>query len=104
MGGAESLYVGLNHLDQFAWIAPMSAAIFDDPAETFPKLDQTQAAMIKLLWIACGKEDNLIKSNRQFKSWLASRNIKFESVETEGAHTWQVWRRNLTDLVPLLFR
>jgi len=56
------------------------------------------------LWIACGKEDNLIKSNRQFKSWLASRNIKFESVETEGAHTWQVWRRNLTDLVPLLFR
>ena len=104
MGGAESLYVGLNHLDQFAWIAPMSAAIFDDPAATFPKLDQTQAATIKLLWIACGKEDNLIKSNRQFKSWLASRNIKFESVETEGAHTWQVWRRNLTDLVPLLFR
>jgi enterochelin esterase family protein len=104
MGGAESLYVGLNHLDQFAWIAPMSAAIFDDPAATFPKLDQTQAATIKLLWIACGKEDNLIKSNRQFKSWLASRNIKFESVETEGAHTWQVWRRNLTDLVPLLFK
>jgi enterochelin esterase family protein len=104
MGGAESLYVGLNHLDQFAWIAPMSAAIFDDPDATFPKVDQKQAAAIKLLWIACGKEDNLIKNNRQFKNWLASRNIKFESVETEGAHTWQVWRRNLTDLVPLLFR
>ena len=58
----------------------------------------------ELICIACGKEDNLIKSNRQFKSWLASRNIKFESVETEGAHTWQVWRRNLTDLVPLLFK
>ena len=104
MGGAESFYVGLNHLDQFAWIAPMSAAVFDDPASTFPNLDQKQAAKIKLLWIACGKDDDLIKNNRQFKSWLASRNIKFQSVETEGAHTWQVWRRNLTELTPLLFR
>jgi enterochelin esterase-like enzyme len=104
MGGAESLYVGLNHLDQFAWIAPMSAAIFDDPIATFPRLDQKHAASIKLLWIACGKEDDLVKNNRQFKSWLASRNIKFESVETEGAHTWQVWRRNLSELAPLLFK
>jgi enterochelin esterase-like enzyme len=104
MGGAESFYVGLNHLDQFAWIAPMSAAVFDDPASTFPNLDQKQAAKIKLLWIACGKDDDLITNNRQFKSWLASRNIKFQSVETEGAHTWQVWRRNLIEVAPLLFR
>jgi enterochelin esterase family protein len=104
MGGAESFYVGLNHLDQFAWIAPMSAAVFDDPASTFPGLDEKQAAKIKLLWIACGKDDDLIKNNRQFKNWLASRNIKFQSVETEGAHTWQVWRRNLVELAPLLFR
>jgi len=46
----------------------------------------------------------LIKNNRKFKSWLASRNIKFDSVETAGAHTWQVWRRNLTDLLPMLFK
>lgn len=104
MGGAESLYVGLNHPDQFAWIAPMSAAVFDDPASTFPNLDQRQAAKIKLLWIACGKDDDLLKNNRQLKSWLASRNIKFQSVETEGAHTWQVWRRNLVDLATLLFK
>jgi enterochelin esterase family protein len=104
MGGAESFYIGLNHPDQFAWIAPMSAAVFDDPASTFPGLDQKQAAKIKLLWIACGKDDGLIKNNRQFKNWLASRHIKFESVETEGAHTWQVWRRNLTQVAPLLFR
>jgi enterochelin esterase-like enzyme len=104
MGGAESFYVGLNHLDQFAWIGPMSAAVFDDPAATFPSLDQKRAAKIKLLWIACGKDDDLIKNNRQFKSWLASRNISFQSVETDGAHTWQVWRRNLIELTPLLFR
>jgi len=104
MGGAESLYVGLNHLDQFAWIAPMSAALFDDPAIHFPNLDAKRASDIKLLWIACGKDDHLIDSNRQFERWLTSRNIKFQSVETEGAHTWPVWRRNLNQLAPLLFR
>ena len=104
MGGAESLYIGLNHPDQFAWIAPMSAALLEDPAQSFPSLDQKQAAQIKLLWIACGKDDHLIKNNRQFESWLTSRNISFQSVETEGAHSWPVWRRNLIELAPLLFR
>jgi enterochelin esterase family protein len=86
--------VGVNHLDQFAGIAPMSAAVFDDPASIFPDLDQKQAAKIKLLQIACDKDDDLIKNDRQFKNWLTSRNINFQSVEIEGAHTWQVWRRN----------
>jgi enterochelin esterase family protein len=104
MGGAESLYTGLNHLDQFAWIGSMSAADFNNPADAFPRLDEQRSAKLKLLWIACGKEDDLIKSNRQFKAWLGSKNIKFESVETEGAHAWPVWRRNLIQLAPLLFR
>jgi enterochelin esterase family protein len=56
------------------------------------------------LWIACGKQDGLLKNNRQFESWLTSQKIKFQSVETDGAHTWQVWRRNLIEFVPLLFR
>jgi len=25
-------------------------------------------------------------------------------VETPGAHTWMVWRRNLAEFAPLLFR
>jgi enterochelin esterase-like enzyme len=104
MGGAETLYTGLNHLDQFAWIAPMSSATFDNPAKAFPALDAKAAEQIKLLWIACGKEDGLIQNNRQFKAWLTSKDVKFTDVETDGAHTWQVWRSNLIALAPLLFR
>lgn len=104
MGGAETLYTGLNHIDQFAWMAPLSSAIFDDPAKTFPSLDAKQAEKIKLLWIAVGKEDDLLKPNREFKVWLTSKNIKFTDIETDGAHTWQVWRRNLVTFAPLLFR
>jgi enterochelin esterase family protein len=103
MGGAESLHTGLNHLDKFAWVGSMSAALFQDPATEFPQLTR-QAQQLKLLWVACGKEDHLIKNNREFLAWLKSRNIEVQSVETDGAHTWPVWRRNLIQLAPLLFR
>jgi enterochelin esterase-like enzyme len=104
MGGGEAFLAGLKHPDLFAWIAPMSAATFDDPDKVFPALDAKEAGQIKLLWIACGKEDGLLKDNRKFKAWLTSKNIKFTEVETDGAHTWQVWRSNLVELAPLLFR
>jgi enterochelin esterase-like enzyme len=30
--------------------------------------------------------------------------MRIEWVETPGAHTWIIWRRYLTDFLPLLFR
>ena len=54
--------------------------------------------------MACGTDDHLIKINRKFRAWLAAKNIKHVDVETPGAHTWMVWRRNLTEFSSLLFR
>jgi len=104
MGGAESLYVGLNHIDQFAWIGAMSAAIRYHLDEAFPKLSAKEAKRLRLLWISCGKEDDLLHRNREFENWLTSKRITFTAAETEGAHEWPVWRRNLTYVAQLLFR
>jgi enterochelin esterase family protein len=30
--------------------------------------------------------------------------MQAKEIETPGAHTWMVWRRNLADFAPLLFR
>jgi enterochelin esterase-like enzyme len=49
-------------------------------------------------------DDELIKINRKFKNWLKDKNVQFTDVETPGAHTWMVWRRNLTAFTPLLFK
>jgi len=105
MGGAQSLLTGLNHLDQFAWIGAFSSGGMDvaEFAEEFPNLDSAANQKLKLLWIACGTEDNLIKINRQFKSWLKDKGVEFTSIETPGMHTWMVWRRNLAAFAPLLF-
>ncbi len=105
MGGAESLATGLNALDRFAWIGAFSSGgLGEDFAATFPSLGAKANPRIRLLWIACGTEDGLIATNRKFRDWLASRDIRHAGIETPGAHTWMVWRRNLATFVPLLFR
>ena len=106
MGGAESLRSGLNHLDQFAWIGAFSSGGMDlqDFNAEFPGVDGTANKKLKLLWIACGTDDGLIKINRDFKGWLKDKGVQFTDIETPGAHTWMVWRRNLTALAPLLFQ
>jgi enterochelin esterase family protein len=104
MGGAESLFVGLNALDRFAWIGAFSAGgSNEDFAATYPKLDAKANSEIKLLWIACGTEDRLIEPNRKFRGWLKEKGINHVDIETPGMHTWMVWRRNLANFAPLLF-
>src|SRR5262252_10729008 len=103
MGGAESLLTGLNALDRFAWIGAFSSGGFTpDFDKEFPGLDAKSNRQINLLWIACGTEDHLIDINRDFRKWLASRNVTHADIETPGMHTWMVWRRNLSDFAQLL--
>jgi len=134
MGGAESLFTGLNYLDHFAYIGSFSGAFVMWPstnppapaaqtggrgggrggAQTrdaadferiFPSINAKTNSQLKLVWIACGLDDNLITVNRQFKTWLKSKDIAFTEVEAPGfAHVWPLWRQNLTDLAPLLFQ
>jgi enterochelin esterase family protein len=105
MGGAESLLTGLNNLNQFAWIGAFSSGGINTSFDKeFPALDSKANQRPRLLWIACGTEDHLIGINRELRAWLASKGIRRVDIETPGAHTWMVWRRNLTEFAPLLFR
>jgi enterochelin esterase family protein len=105
MGGAESLYTGLNALDRFAWIGAFSSGgLREEFSADFPGLDARANDKIRLLWIACGTEDRLIEVNRKLRTWLTAKDVKHTAVETPGAHTWMVWRRNLAEFTSLLFR
>jgi enterochelin esterase-like enzyme len=105
LGGAESLYVGLNAISRFAWIGAFSTApLLTDFDVTFPSLDSKANSQLRLLWIACGTEDGLITSNRTLRGWLASKGVRHIDIETPGGHTMMVWRRNLAAFAPLLFQ
>jgi len=108
MGGVESLEIGLNHLDQFSYVAGFSAAV--TPAE-FPKSFGALAADPKaanrnlhLLWIGCGTDDGLFGASNSFSKFLDDSQVKHTFFKIPGAHTWIVWRQFLQEFAPQLFR
>lgn len=105
MGGSESLLTGLNNLNQFAWIGAFSSGgLPEDFDKDFESLDAKTTKDLKVLWIACGTEDSLIEVNRKLRTWLTAKGVQHTDIETPGAHTWMVWRRNLANFSALLFQ
>jgi enterochelin esterase family protein len=105
MGGAEALLTGLNNLDSFAWVGAFSSGGLPSNFQAdFPALDKESSSRLRLLWIACGVDDDLIYANRDLKRWLGAKEIRYSDIETPGVHSWLVWRRNVADFAALLFR
>ena len=107
MGGGQSTTIGLNNPDQFAWIGGFSSSVSDQRAdERFSALIsdvEKSNQQIELLWIGCGTSDFLLERNRGFIRWLESKEIDHIYRETEGGHSWRVWRKYLAEFLPLLF-
>jgi enterochelin esterase-like enzyme len=108
MGGGESLDIGLNHLDRFAWIGSFSGAVGVDDRDLqqeFPALSSKDNSRLRILWVACGRQDPLVGAmNRRFERWLISQKIQFTEIWTPGVHSWMVWRDNIAHFAPLLFQ
>ena len=108
MGGAQALRIGLNHLDQFAYLGAFSPAIaitdttkdyggaLADPA----KINQ----QLHLLWIGIGSDDFLLGPVKRSHEVLEKAGIKHVWIESSGAHVWTVWRKYLADFAPRLFQ
>jgi len=111
LGGGQALGIGLSHLDQFSRVAGFSAALGAVTSPQAGGLDfKTLIAdarkvneRLALLWVGCGTEDTLFNSNKEFAELLKTSGIRHTFRVSEGAHTWQVWRRYLNEVAPLLF-
>jgi enterochelin esterase-like enzyme len=105
MGGHHALTVALNYHDKFNWIGAFSSA---PPPQNSVAAGLNNADAVnrdlKLFWIACGKKDFLAQRNAEFNAVLKDKGIHYEYVETEGDHSWPVWRRYLIEFAPKLFR
>lgn len=104
MGGNQSLVTGLTHPDQFAWVAGMSSAIRDRTLlDTLIANPEKANHDFRLIWIGCGKDDFLLNDNRALDQLLTEKKITHTLRETEGGHSWPVWRGYLAELAPRLF-
>ncbi len=106
MGGGQSLSVGLKNLDRFAWIGGFSAGTRNvgSAINELGKNPRDVNQSIKLLWIAIGKDDFLLKRNHEMIAMLKAMKIKHDYKETEGRHQWSVWRGYLAEFIPQLFQ
>ena len=122
MGGGQTLNIGIPNLDKFAYLGVYSSGVFgitgrnrdgstNAPAgPTFEerhqsKLDDAKLKKgLKLFWFATGKDDFLVETSRATVAMFKKHGFDVVYRETDGAHTWIVWRQYLHEFAPQLFQ
>ena len=109
MGGGHAIHAGMSHPETFDWVGAFSAAtpqgnLKTEHPELAAGIKAEASGNRKLFWIACGVDDFLLQRNRQFEAELDRRAITHNYVETEGGHSWPVWRVYLPKFLEQLFR
>ena len=104
MGGGQSLNFGLAHLDTFAWVGGFSSAPNTrPPAELVP--DPAAAKeKLKLLWLACGKRDGLIRISQGVHAYLKEKGVPHVWHVDGNAHDPTEWKNNLYLFSQRIFR
>ncbi len=104
MGGGQSLNFGLGHLDVFAWIGGFSSAPnTKPPAELVP--DPTAAREnLKLLWLACGNKDGLIRISQGVHNYLKEKSVPHIWHVDSNAHDATEWANNLYLFAQQIFK
>jgi enterochelin esterase-like enzyme len=106
MGGGHTITASLNYPGTFGYIGVFSSGIFDanaDMAEMEKKFTALKNSGVSKYWVACGKEDFVMDSNKRLLSMLEKTKFEHEYFENEGGHTWANWRTYLSMFAPMLF-
>ena len=95
MGGGQSLNFGLGHLDTFAWVGGFSSAPnTKPPAQLVPNPSEAREKL-KLLWVACGNKDGLLRISQGVHAYLKEKNVPHVWNVDDHAHDPTEWRNNL---------
>ena len=103
-GGAHAITIGLNNLDKFGCVAVFSAY---QPENAYPGfLANPKAAneMLSLFWIGCGRQDTIFADMEKMVAAFKEAGINHVWHPTEGKHAWPVFRDDLHEVLPLMFR
>jgi enterochelin esterase-like enzyme len=106
MGGGHTITASITYPGTFGYIGVFSSGIFDanaDMAEMEKKFQALKATGVNKYWVACGKEDFVMESNKRLLRVLENTGFEHEYFENEGGHTWANWRNYLSMFAPMLF-
>ena len=103
MGGGQSLNIGLNNLDRFAWIGAFSPAPNTKLPEQLLPEPQKTSELLSLLWLSCGNLDSLKNVSDRTHAYLSQHFVPHIWVEENGDHDWPVWKNGLYQFSKLIF-
>jgi enterochelin esterase family protein len=108
MGGGQSMNVAFNRPALFRYVVLMSPAVppnVDQAYADFFKDPGIAKKNFKLLWIGVGKDDTLVGAgDKALDAALTKADIAHKFELSDGRHEWTVWRHQLNEIAPLLFR
>ena len=116
MGGAQALQIGLRHPQRFGTVglfgAGMTRADFDvrygalfAGVKTSKSTGKSSGGPRRdLLFIGVGKQDGVLARARELAEALRDRGELVTYHETDGGHTYPVWRKLLVEAAPSLFQ
>ena len=115
LGGEFSMAVGLRHPELFGSIGSISGSLVPrgDPEEKLPSMDErfgpgvaraATSKSFKVIWVGCGTADIICRGSHAFVERLDAAKLPHVWREYAGGHSTPVFRRELADLLPLLFR
>lgn len=101
MGGMETHYITLKHLDLFSHIGLFSGGVIS-PEDVSKAPDFKKK--VKVVFASCGSKENptMVMGNQQALEKVGVKNTGYVSPGT--AHEFLTWRRSLYQFAPLLFR
>jgi enterochelin esterase-like enzyme len=104
MGGGQSLNFGLGNLDKFAWVGGFSSAPNTKTPDLLVPDAELAKSKLKLLWISCGIDDNLISFSQRTHEYLKQRDVPHIYYVEPGPHDFNVWKNDLYLFSQLLFK
>ena len=108
MGGGQTLSIGFAHPDLFHYMGAFSPGIRNANVEEqyadFLSAPMSTRRQMKVLYLACGKDDGLYPASQNLNAALEKHEIPHVFVSSEEGHVWRNWRNYLADFVPRIFR
>jgi len=108
MGGGQTINIAFNRPELFRYVVLMSPAAGRNAEQAYQRFlaDPSEAnKQFKLFWMGVGKDDTLVGAgDKDFDALLTAKGVTHTFTLTDGRHEWTVWRHQLNDIAPLLFK
>jgi enterochelin esterase-like enzyme/acetyl esterase/lipase len=110
MGGVQTLNLALWYPDKFGYVNPTSTGYFGPVLKELETqheaiLKNPSVNQFKVFEISMGKSDPLaFNNNKAMMDLFTKMGVKYTYTETEGSHTYLVWRRYLYAFAQKLFK